>query len=562
MTEQELLQIIKKLEQSDEITWIEAKHNFADLVKIGETISALSNSASYQNEEYAYFIWGLEDKTWEVLGTTFDLKKKKQGNNDGQIWLNENLHRKAHWDEFEIRLYGKRIYGLKIKNCGKYPIQFQKIKWIRKGSNNQELSKYPEIERTIWNKKLDYDWSAEPCQGATIEDLDLEAVEMARVGYVEKQRKLKNVSQVEIVSKLKLHLKKDILKFLKYAKLLTNDSQITNGEIAYLEITFGAREIYSIPFQKSILQVISQIKIRSIELPTKFFGETTINNHFRDNYTLDILRELVANCVAHQDYSKRSRIKVFETINKFVEFENQGVSLYPKKDMNNFAKGEDIPSLYRNEFLAQAMVEIGLMEAKGTGYNKIFKYNTSEVYLPLPEIDWKRKDIFYVKLFGASLDNSFAKILSSKTELESEEILLLDQVQKTNKISKNAFEKLNRKKLIGGSPSQCYLGLDIVKLLDEEGNSKINEAEHFGNLIDKDYLIKLLSLKIEKQNCNRSDLEFIYHKMPSKFTYEQKHTKLSDLLAKTMSKKLNLIKNIGSRKNPIWTWIKNFNNCF
>lgn len=77
MTEEELGNIILKLKQEDEIPWIEAKNGFGDLIKIGETISALANSASWKDEEFGYFIWGLEDKTWKILGTDFDLKRKK-----------------------------------------------------------------------------------------------------------------------------------------------------------------------------------------------------------------------------------------------------------------------------------------------------------------------------------------------------------------------------------------------------------------------------------------------------------------------------------------------------
>ena len=88
------------------------------------------------------------------------------------------------------------------------------------------------------------------------------------------------------------------------------------------------------------------------------------------------------------------------------------------------------------------MEQIGLIEAKGTGHFKIYEYNTTEVYLPLPEVDWSNKEEFVLTLYGASLDKKFAEILQEKTDLEPEAILLLDQVQKGFKIEQKVFYNL------------------------------------------------------------------------------------------------------------------------
>ena len=572
MTEEELLQIINKLKQSDEITWIEAKHNFADLTKIGETISALSNSASYQNEEYAYFIWGLEDGTWNLLGTTFDLGKTKnpkgdgEGNTSGEYWLKKiAFEHQCHWNSYQIPTKLGRIYCLKIKNCGNKPITFlntqkQKTSFIRINSDNDKLANHPEIERAIWNKKIDFDWSAEPCQGATIEDLDLEAVEMARNGYLEKQKKLKNQSQIDIVTKI--DLKKEPKKFLKYAKMLTKDDKLSNscmlllgkdksvvncgfaGEIGYVETTFDIKDLYSIPFQKAIIEVVNKISIKNIELPIKLLGQYTGNNKLLPNYTPDLLREFVANCVAHQDYSQRSRIKVIETIHQSVEFINEGASLYSKQDLEKFQIGNDIPNKYRNEALVNAMIEIGLMEAKGTGYNKLFQYNTKEVYLPLPQINWDNTNQFEVKLYGVPLDKNFADILSQKTNLEPEVILLLDQVQKEFSIDQKIFYNLKKQGLVDGTPTKGKLSFDFMKLIGKE-NEYIDKSE--------DEHLKILIYKKIKQtkNCKRQNIEnYIYPKFSENLSDKQKYTKLHNML--TILKNEGWIDSQGGKKHAVW----------
>lgn len=55
-----------------ESTWFEFKENLINADKIGEYISALSNSAKVIGSDYAYFFWGVSDFTHEIVGTSFD----------------------------------------------------------------------------------------------------------------------------------------------------------------------------------------------------------------------------------------------------------------------------------------------------------------------------------------------------------------------------------------------------------------------------------------------------------------------------------------------------------
>jgi predicted HTH transcriptional regulator len=110
MTEEDLLKIIDNLKITDEIPYVEAKSNLSDIHKIGKTISAISNSASWKYQEYGYFIWGLKDKTWDIIGTEFKLEKIKVGNLDGNMWLKEKgFDYSCDFQEFEFVLDNKRI---------------------------------------------------------------------------------------------------------------------------------------------------------------------------------------------------------------------------------------------------------------------------------------------------------------------------------------------------------------------------------------------------------------------------------------------------------------------
>ena len=57
---------------SDEQEWFEFKENWFQPEALGEYVSALSNAAAFHYKKYAYFIWGVNDTTHEIVGTTFN----------------------------------------------------------------------------------------------------------------------------------------------------------------------------------------------------------------------------------------------------------------------------------------------------------------------------------------------------------------------------------------------------------------------------------------------------------------------------------------------------------
>ena len=50
--------------------WFEFKENWFEPHALGEYISGMSNAAAMVGEEYAYFVWGVENNTHIIKGTT------------------------------------------------------------------------------------------------------------------------------------------------------------------------------------------------------------------------------------------------------------------------------------------------------------------------------------------------------------------------------------------------------------------------------------------------------------------------------------------------------------
>ena len=75
---------------SDEQEWFEFKENWFQPEALGEYVSALSNAAAFHYKKYAYLIWGVNDKTHEIVGTTIyrnlrDSKSMIIFNNIGEV---------------------------------------------------------------------------------------------------------------------------------------------------------------------------------------------------------------------------------------------------------------------------------------------------------------------------------------------------------------------------------------------------------------------------------------------------------------------------------------------
>ena len=61
-----------------ETGWVEFKHNNCEPMMVGEDISALANTATLKDRDFAYMVWGVEDGTHNIVGTTVRLPMQKK----------------------------------------------------------------------------------------------------------------------------------------------------------------------------------------------------------------------------------------------------------------------------------------------------------------------------------------------------------------------------------------------------------------------------------------------------------------------------------------------------
>ncbi|MDE6335530.1 MAG: putative DNA binding domain-containing protein, partial [Muribaculaceae bacterium] len=133
-----------------ETEWVEFKHNFHSPEEIGERISALSNSATLTDKPYGYLVFGVEDETHEIVGTTFKVKRQKKGNEELEMWLLNRLNPRLDVGIYEFDYAGKHISLFQIPASTDRPVTFLNVAYIRVGSLTKKLISYPEKEKKLW----------------------------------------------------------------------------------------------------------------------------------------------------------------------------------------------------------------------------------------------------------------------------------------------------------------------------------------------------------------------------------------------------------------------------
>ena len=135
----------------DETETVEFKENNFKKEDISERISGLSNSANLCDKKYAYLVFGVQDKSHNIVGTNFLPSKERIGNDQLEFWLSRHINPRIDFKIYEFKYESKNIVIFEIPPAINQPIKFNNIAYVRVGSATPKLSDYPEKERKIWN---------------------------------------------------------------------------------------------------------------------------------------------------------------------------------------------------------------------------------------------------------------------------------------------------------------------------------------------------------------------------------------------------------------------------
>ena len=109
-----LAEIIKNLiSRTDEEEWFEFKENWYEPDGIGEYISALSNAAAENGEEFGYLIWGVRNSDHALINTSFNFNRDVK-NEPLQHYLARKVKPDLNFRFKEEEINGTRVVVLMI----------------------------------------------------------------------------------------------------------------------------------------------------------------------------------------------------------------------------------------------------------------------------------------------------------------------------------------------------------------------------------------------------------------------------------------------------------------
>lgn len=531
--EKKLDELIASQFETEVTEFKEAKNSFS-FDELGQYFSALSNEANLHNKNCAWLIFGIEDKKHIIVGTNYR-KSAKDLNN-----LKEEIARQTSEHLSFIEIYeckrkdpagkNQRILLFQIPPAPKgIPIAFKRMYYGRDGESLVGLS-IEKIER-IRSQSKSEDWSAKLITEASIEDLDSDAIQFARHVYIQKNPKL-----AEEVPTW------DDQTFLNKAKLTIN-GKITNTAIVLLgksesehyispatsKITWILKdkdgiekdyEHFTCPLILSIQEVYK--KIRNIKY--RYIAEGNLFPDEVQQYDPYTIREALNNCIAHQDYTMGGKIILIEKEDGELIFSNSGDFI--PSSIEDVIKSDAPENRYRNSFLANAMVNLNMIDTIGSGIKKLFNIQKDK-FFPLPEYDLSDHKV-KVTITGKVLDSNYARKLAEDKTLSLFETMILDKVQKNKKLTNEEYKLLKSKNLIEGKRNNYFISSTIAEIT----NQKPDYMKLRG--INDDYRKKIIIDYIKKfKTAKKADLEeILLEKLGDSMTDIQKKNKIKNILQK------------------------------
>lgn len=101
-------------------------------------------------EPFGYIVFGVEDETHQVVGTTFKAKQHKKGGEELEMWLLNRLNPRIDVGCYEFEMGEKHFSMYRIPAAADRPVTFLNVAYVRVGSLTKKLLNYPEKEKKLW----------------------------------------------------------------------------------------------------------------------------------------------------------------------------------------------------------------------------------------------------------------------------------------------------------------------------------------------------------------------------------------------------------------------------
>ena len=151
-----------------------------------------------------------------------------------------------------------------------------------------------------------------------------------------------------------------------------------------------------------------------------------------------------------------------------------------------------------------------------------------------------------VSIHGRILDERYTRLLMERTDLNLSQVMLLDQMQKGMRISREDHRDLKASGLVEGRYPNLMVAESIAKVTDDTDRYLIERG------FDKQYYLDMiLTLIREHGSVSRKEIDqALMSQLPDRLTEEQKRWRAQNLIQDL--RRSGLIVNQGTRAQPAW----------
>ncbi len=543
---EKIMQMLESFE-SEVVEFKEAKTNYS-FNDIGKYFSALSNEANIRGFQEAWLVFGISNDK-KFTGTEF----RKQGGLQSlkKELVNGTNERLTFLEIYELSMHKCRIIAFQIPPAIRgIPTTWQGAAYARE---HESLCPLPMNKVDLIRSQIGMDWSKEIVKEASVEDLDPAAVKKARELFSKRQSDrgkaqeiLSKLSDVEVLNKAGITIKG---KITRTALLLLGKSESAyffDGFIPRITWTLynadnsvKAYEHFDMPMLLAVDKVYNKIRNEKYRY---IAGQQTLFPDEVNQYEPELIKEIINNCIAHQDYRMRGKINVEEFEDKLV-FINEGAFI-PETIETALEPGYK-PPYYRNVFLCNAMVNLYMIDTNLMGIPMMYQIQRDKCF-PLPTYDLSIANRVRVTVYGKILDKNYTQLLHADTELNMRMVFLLDKVQKQEVISKESFKLLKRQGLVEGRYPNIFVSFKVADLVGQKSAYIRNRG--LEDDICKQLIVKALEAMGEASK--REIMEVLENALPEVLDEGQKSKKVSNLLQ--AMKKEGLVAAEGKTRHAKW----------
>ncbi len=383
---QEIEKIVTELQAySSEEEWFEFKENWFGEAGIGEYISAMSNAAAMLGRNAAYLIWGINNETHELTGTTFSFHRDVKGE-PLEHYLARQIMPDVGFRFHELSVEGKRVVVLVIPAAKQVPTAFNNVRYLRIGSSKVNLNKYPERESQLFDILRN---GLPTLERAEAYDQDLTFGKLF-LYYADK-----GIILSKDTFKKNLGLLNPSGKYNMLAQLLSDDSQIPI-RVSIFRGTDKASPLYSVREFGNNCLLLSLDKVLEYGDVLNIMQADETNRLVERKevplFDQDAFREAIVNAFVH-NYWLGGNAPMITVYSNRIEILSRG-TLAPGQTINGFYLGESVPV---NRKLSDIFLQLHISERSGRGVPKItqiygreaieFTENSIIVTIPLKKAD-------------------------------------------------------------------------------------------------------------------------------------------------------------------------------